>query len=109
MEILYEYTAGNAPALIPAIIFWVVGGVMTILCIVMMIMDGEFSSEGFLCFLFSVLIGCVGVVFNADTRRQEVKATLNDTITWKEINEKYELVKQEGEIYTFKVREDGSI
>ena len=106
MEILYEYTAGSAPLLVPAIIMWSVGGILTILCVVMMIMDGDISSEGFCCLLISVLLGCVGFVFNRDTRRQEVKATLNDTITWREINEKYELINQEGEIYTFKVKED---
>jgi len=109
MEVLYEYTAGNAPLLVPAIILWSLGCIFTILCIIMMIMDGEISSVGCLSLLFSVLLGCAGFAFNQDTRRQEVKATLNDTITWREINEKYELVKQEGEIYTFKVREDGSI
>lgn len=109
MNILYEGIAGQGPALIPAIALWVCGAVCLISSIAMMLSDGEPSGFGCFCIVFSILLGIAGLGANSDQRYHEVKATINDTVPWKEINEKYELVNQEGEIYVFKVRDDGSI
>lgn len=106
MEVLYEYTAGTGPLLPLAVFSWVAGIVLTIACIVMMIQDEEITPIGCLCLIFSVCIGIAGFDFNADSRHQEIKATINDNISWKEVNEKYELIKQEGEIYTFRVKDN---
>ncbi len=106
MEVLYEYTAGSAPFLPFAIFFWALGIILVILCIIMMIQDGEIHPIGVLCLGASVFIDLFGFFFNKDTRHQEIKATIDETVSWKEVNEKYELVKQEGEIYTFRVRDN---
>lgn len=106
MEVLYEHTVGTGPLWPLAVFFWAAGIVLTIVCIAMMIQDKEVSPVGLLCLILSAFIGVAGFFFVADTRRQEIKATVNDAVSWKEVNEKYELIKQEGEIYTFKVREN---
>lgn len=48
----------------------------------------------------------LGFAANTDTRYTEIKATINDAVSWQEINEKYELLSQEGDLYTFKLKED---
>ena len=106
MEVLYEYAAGSSPLWPLAVFFWAAGIVLVIACICMMIQDREVSYGGVVALILSIFIGVAGFFFMADTRHQEIKATVNDTISWKEINEKYELIKQEGEIYTFRVKED---
>ena len=40
-----------------------------------------------------------------DTRHPEVKALVDDKISWQEINKNYEFIEQEGDIYTFEVKE----
>lgn len=55
---------------------------------------------------FILFVGGMGFVVNNDTRYTEVKAVIDDTASWKEINEKYELISQQGDIYTFKLREN---
>ena len=57
---------------------------------------------------------CVGDYFLIratvdESHRQEtiVYATIDDTVPWTVINEKYELIRQDGKIYQLRVREDG--
>ena len=42
-------------------------------------------------------------IFNMP-KEQYVEATISDTITFEEITDNYEFIKQEGKIYTFKVK-----
>ena len=44
-----------------------------------------------------------------ETHRREtiVYATIDDTVPWTEINERYELVRQDGKIYQLRLREEG--
>lgn len=43
-----------------------------------------------------------------ETHRREtiVYATIDDTVPWTEINERYELVRQDGKIYQLRVKEE---
>jgi hypothetical protein len=50
-----------------------------------------------------------GIVDEARTRETIVYATIDDTVPWTEINEKYELIRQDGKIYQLRVREDGGV
>ena len=106
MEILYEYTTGSASLPVMAIITWVLGAFLLIGAIACIICEKPFSPEHLAMILFAALGICIGFGFYADTTQQEVKATINSTVSFEEINKKYELIKQEGELYTFKVRED---
>lgn len=56
---------------------------------------------GVITALFCIVIGILVVI---DNRKPIVKATINDTVSWQEISKDYELIEQEGEIYTFKVK-----
>ena len=44
------------------------------------------------------------VVSFMDTREPIIKATIDENVSWEEINSKYELYNQEGKIYTFIVK-----
>lgn len=64
--------------------------------------------------LFLIFAGCcVGDYFLiraavGESKQQEtiVYATIDDTVPWTEINEKYELIRQDGKIYKLRVREE---
>ena len=77
---------------------------MVITCTVSWIQDED--PVYLLGLLTSVFIIVGGFVINTDTRHTEIKATINDTVSWQEIDEKYELLSQEGDLYTFKLKED---
>lgn len=104
MTILYQSECGSTPILWTAIMLWSIGAIFLITFIVLWIYDKD---------PVYVLLGALGVcalivgfVANTDTRYTEIKATINDTVSWQEINEKYELLSQEGDLYTFKLKED---
>ena len=40
-----------------------------------------------------------------DRRETIVYATIDDTVPWSEVNEKYELIRQDGKIYQLRVKE----
>ena len=104
MTILYQSECGSAPILWLSIVLWSVGAIFLIVSTVLWIQDEE------PVFLFGVLVGVAALILgfaaNTDTRYTEIKATINDTVSWQEINEKYELLSQEGDLYTFKLKED---
>lgn len=104
MTILYQSECGSAPILWLSIVLWSLSAILLIASIIVCIHDDDpacvFGA------LVSVLALIAGFVANTDTRYTEIKATINDTVSWQEINEKYELLSQEGNLYTFKLRED---
>lgn len=104
MTILYQSECGSAPILWVSIVLWSIGAIFFITCTVLWIQDEDPG------YLFGVLVGVSmimgGFVINTDTRYTEIKAIINDTVSWQEINEKYKLLSQEGDLYTFKLKED---
>lgn len=103
MEILYEHVAGSAPCMPLAIVAWSIAGLFALLIIVEAIRDEDPS---YLLLLFlTAIIALLGFKFTPDTRYNEVVATINENVSWNEVNDKYELLKQEGQLYTFKVKE----
>lgn len=103
MEILYEHVAGSAPCMPLAIVAWSIAGLISLWIIYEAIKD-EDSSYLLLLFLTGI-IALFGFKFTADTRYNEVVATINENVSWTEVNDRYELLKQEGQLYTFKVKE----
>ena len=104
MTILYQSECGSAPILWIAIVLWSLGAILIIASIVLWIDDKDP-----VCVLLVLLGVCAlirGFTANLDTRYTEIKATINDTVSWQEINEKYELLSQKGDLYTFKLKED---
>lgn len=103
MEILYEHVAGSAPCMWASIVTWSIAGLIALWIIVEAIKDEDPS---YLPLLFlTALIALLGFKFTLDTRYNEVVATINENVSWNEVNDKYELLKQEGRLYTFKVKE----
>ena len=104
MTILYQSECGSAPILWLSIVLWSFGAIMFVASIILWFHDED--PAYLVGAMFSVFVLLGGFAINADTRYTEIKATINDTVSWQEINEKYELLSQEGNLYTFKLRED---
>ena len=104
MTILYQSECGSAPILWLSIVLWSLGAILLIASIILSIYDADP-----VC-IFGAAVGVAALILgfatNTDMRYTEIKATINDTVSWQEINEKYELLSQEGNLYTFKLRED---
>lgn len=105
MTILYNYTAGN-----PSNYF--LGAVCVIAAFVMLLLaiSALLAREGALCFI--ALLAIVALIPLSiwsfqDTREERIKATVDDSVSWKEIRDQYELLDVEGSIYTFRVIEQG--
>lgn len=66
------------------------------------------------CVLSLVCIGlCVAdyflvraAVYESHNRETIVYATIDETVPWTEINDRYELIRQDGKIYQLRVKED---
>ena len=90
---------------------------MVVWAIKEMMEDTYLDAMGILgiCILGLVFIGCCvgnyflikGVVSESSTRETIVYATIDDTVPWSEVNEKYELIQQDGKIYQLRLRKDG--
>lgn len=50
-----------------------------------------------------IILLIIGIPKLFDTRSPYITATLDDTVSFTEIQDKYELKKKEGQLYTFKV------
>lgn len=106
MTILYQSTEGHAPMIWVAIVVWVVAAINIIPSLILWIRDDELKWFVLICIgIFLVFCGFSAI---ANTHHTKIKATIDDTVSWQEINEKYELLYQEGNLYTFKLREDST-
>ena len=104
MTILYQSECVGAPILWLSIMLGAVGTIILIASTILWIHDEDPKYVVGVLFGVCILIG--GFAISANTRYTEIKATINDTVSWREINEKYELLSQEGDLYTFKLKED---
>lgn len=101
MEILFKGFGGHASDPVFGwfcIIFGAIFGLITIVCIV------KGFEAGGATFVVTIFLIVLGFLIKGDNRYPIIKATINDTISWQEINDKYELREQTGKIYTFEVR-----
>lgn len=103
MNILYEGISGSAanPQL-GGLLFSI--GVVVMIAGILLYMHLDIDDN--CLFLLIIPLSCILIgIFNlVDSRRPVVKATLNDTIPFTEIQEHYEYVDKEGDIYIFKPR-----
>ena len=64
---------------------------------------------GFICMILSfslVFVGCLcGICIKTDIDHIEYKVTVDDSVSMNEFLDKYEILDQEGKIYTVKERE----
>ena len=62
-------------------------------------------SAGFLAFLICALVFGVGGIGEYETGEYHYKVTIDDSVSMNEFLDKYEILDQEGKIYTVKERE----
>ena len=103
MTILYEGVGGSGPCMWLSIAIWSIAGLAGICAIVLSFTEKDTSYLLFL--ILAIAVALVGFRFTSDDRYTEVYATIDDSVSWTEVNEKYELIKQKGEMYIFKERE----
>jgi len=102
MTILYEGFDGK-PA-VPIFGWIVIGlGILAIATVIYFLIKNDTQGIGALLG-FAIVCIIAGLIFNGDARIPIIKATINEEVSWQEINDKYELAKQEDQIYTFKVK-----
>ena len=102
MTILYEGFDGR-PAM--PILGWTIIGLGILMFIIFICFLIKKDTQGLGALVgFAFVCVIVGFIFNADIRVPIVKATVDKEVPWQEITDKYELAKQEDQIYTFKVK-----
>ncbi len=103
MNILYEGMSGSAANPQLGGLLLSIGIVVMIVGTILLALSG--ADENWLVLLIIPLACIIIGVFNLiDSRTPVVKATLNDTIPFTEIQKHYEYVDKEGDIYIFKPR-----
>ena len=103
MTILYEGVGGNGPCMWLSIVIWSVAGLAGICAIIFSVTERD--SSYLLILVLAIIVALFGFKFISDDRYTEVYATIDDSVSWTEVNKKYELIKQKGEMYIFKERE----
>ena len=109
MILLYVFFAIMCTAF-AGMIFWAVKENVEDRCL-------EASDIVLVCILSMICIGfCVADYFliraavdESHNRETIVYATIDNTVSWTAINEKYELIRQDGKIYQLRVREDDDV
>lgn len=104
MNILYYGMSGSAAN---SQLGWLLVCIGIIVMIVGMILLAHFcADDNLLALLIIPTIACIiiGIYNLADSRKPIVKATLDNTISFTEIQEHYDYIGKEGDIYIFRPR-----
>ena len=104
MNIVYYGFIGSGSDIFWGIFLFIVAAVIVIISVIIAITDGEIQAFFYGCGVAAIFT-LLGLANYLDTRTPIVKATINDEVSWQEIYNKYEIESQEGEIYTFKVKD----
>ena len=101
MNILYEGMYGSAANPQLGWLLLCIGIVVMIVGTILLALSG--ADENWLVLLIIPLACIIIGIFNLiDSRTPVVKATLDDTVSFTEIQKHYEYLGKEGDIYTFK-------
>ena len=103
MTILYEGFDGY---IADPILGWSLIAIGIVLFIGFIYLIKNENEEGsiIILLLFAIALVLIGVFAMKDRQYPIIKATINEETSWQDINNKYELIEQEGQIYTFKVK-----
>lgn len=104
MNILYYGFSGSGSDIFWGIFFFIFAAIIVIISIIIAITVSEISAFFIGCTI-AAIFALLGLAEYLDTRIPIIKATMNDEVPWQEIYNKYEFESQEGEIYTFKVKD----
>lgn len=103
MNILYESMSGSAANPQLGGLLLSIGITVMIAGIILLALSG--ADDNWMVLLIIPLACIIIGIFNLiDSREPIIKATLDDTISFTEIQKHYEYVDKEGDIYTFKPR-----
>ena len=103
MTILYNYTAGSPSNSFLGVVC-VIAAFLTLLLAISALLAREWAL-GFIALLAVAALIPLSILSFQDTREERIKATVDDSVSWKEIRDQYELLDVEGSIYTFRVIE----
>lgn len=102
MNILYEGFDGRSS--MPILGWGLIGiGILMFITFIWFLIKKDTEGIGALLGI-AIMLAICGLLSISDFRIPIVKATINEEISWQEINDKYELAGQEDQIYTFKVK-----
>ena len=90
--------------IIAALIFAMVFCILGIIGVVLAFVDSEPSMGvlGAVCIMGALVLGMVGFSATAEEPYTEYKVLIDQNVSWAEIYENYEIIDQEGQIYTIK-------
>lgn len=104
MNILYYGFSGSGSNIFWGIFLFILAAISVIVSVIAFITDNERSAFP-IGFGIAIVFTLFGLAECLDTRVPIIKATINDEVSWQEIYNKYEIESQEGEIYTFEVKD----
>lgn len=83
----------------------IIGGII-LLVIGILLGIKDYIEDSIVCLFIGIFVTTLifGIINLIDNRIPIVKATINETVSFQEIDEKYKLRTVEGEIYTFEVK-----
>lgn len=103
MNILYNYTAGSPPNAFLGVLC-IIAAFLVLLLALGALLAREWLL-GFIALLAVAALIPLSILSFQDTLEERIKATVDDSVSWKEIRDQYELLDVEGSIYTFRVIE----
>lgn len=91
-------------AIIAALIFTMVFCILGIISVVLAIVDNApgMGVIGALCLMGALVLGMAGFGAAAEEPHIEYKVLIDQSVSWSEVYENYEIIDQEGKIYTIK-------
>lgn len=102
MTILYEGFKGTEPDIVLGVCFCAIG-LLSLVSLILSVHHRE-SGSAIISFI-GIFLAIAVILMNFTSHRYPIiRATIDDTISFKEIYKNYELIDVEGDIYTFKVK-----
>jgi uncharacterized protein YacL len=107
---VYEYTASSWLILLFLTIGFIVGLVIAVIECINYGFDSDVICVVVYCTLIGLGIGFIGFLLSIEPTDTvdhiEYKVTISDTVNFNEFTDKYEILDQEGKIYTIREREE---
>lgn len=103
MNILYYGMSGSAADPTKGWMFILIGIVILVGGVIIIINSSIDEDWSVIPLVISITLIIIGVPKLFDTRSPYITATLDNTVSFTEIQDKYKLKKKEGQLYTFEV------
>ena len=103
MNILYYGMSGSAADPTKGWIFIIIGIIVIVGGVIIECVTGFDEDWLVIPLIICIALIIIGIPKLFDTRSPYITATLDDTVSFTEIQDKYDLRKKEGQLYTFEV------